>query len=105
MLSVFNLPATHSKHDPNSRDVLRELHNLNPKRMPCLVTLCQKDFLACLIRVNVLHHPICVEVCELNWECFERVALRHVVFDTHLEFLLRIATASNAFKFVICNCS
>jgi hypothetical protein len=40
-------------------------------------------------------------VRELNRERLERVTLRHVVFDAHLELFLGESVASNSFKFIV----
>ena len=71
--------------------------------MTYLVTLRNKDFLACFIAVNLLKHPVRVEMGKLYRKGLECVTLRDVVFNSHLELLLRKAISAYAFEFVVCH--
>jgi hypothetical protein len=70
-----------------------------------LVSLGQEHFLSNFVAVNVLYHPVGVEVSELNWEGFEGVAFRNVILYSLLEFLRGEAASTDSFELVVGECS
>lgn len=53
-----------------------------------LVTTGSQDFLADLIIIDMVHHALCVKVCELYGKSFESMALWNVVLNCCLEFII-----------------
>lgn len=72
--------------------------------MPYLVALRQEDLLACFIGVDVLNHPVRVEVNELDRKRLKRVTFRHVVLNALLELFLRESMSTNSFELVVGDC-
>jgi hypothetical protein len=53
-----------------------------------VTSLQQQDFFANLVLEDVVEHPFGVEVRELNWECFERMAFWDIVLDASLKLFV-----------------
>jgi hypothetical protein len=52
------------------------------------------DFLADLIRIDMVNHTLRIEVCKLNGESLERMALWHMVLYARLELIIRKSLAA-----------
>ena len=59
------------------------------------------DFLSNFVAENVVDDPVCIEMSELYWECFECVAFWYIIFDTCLKFIIGEGLSTYSFKFVV----
>ena len=69
--------------------------------MLALVAPCAEHFLSHLVSVDVRDHAVAVEVRELDRECLECMAFRHVVFDSLLELFSREGTTTDSLVLVV----
>lgn len=102
-MSILDHATPHREHDPDSRNVLRVLHNFHSQCMPHLVALSKENLLACFIRIDVLDHPVRVKMNKLYRERLKRMSFRHVVLNPILEFFLCEPLATNSLKLVVRN--
>jgi len=73
--------------------------------MSHLIALSKEDLLASFVSVDMRHHPVRVEVRELDREGLERVSFRHVVFNSILKLFLRESVTAYSFELVVGNSS
>ena len=69
-----------------------------------LIAAGRQDLLPHLIVINVVHHPLRIEMRELHRQCLEGVSLRDMIFYSSLEFLVGEGLPRNTFEFVVGKC-
>jgi len=84
-----NRSVPDGENDPDSTDVLWVSHNLHSDGVLHLVgTPHHHNFFTHLVRVDMVDHPLRVEMGKLDGESLESVTLWHVVFNRGLEFVV-----------------
>jgi hypothetical protein len=74
--------------------VLWVLDNFYTNSQPALVSTTGEYFISTLVGKHVIYHAVGVAVSELNWEGFEGVAFRDIMFYSFLELFAREASTT-----------
>ena len=95
---------SHSNHHPHCAYVFWVWNNLNSDRMLDLISSRYQYIFTHFIAIEVMHHALSVKVSELHRECFKSVAVRNVVFDCLLKFIIGKGDSTDSLHLIVGEC-